>query len=146
VTRLLVVANETLAEPALAQAVRNRAQAGDCRYYLVVPASWSDDQPDGTRVTPQTRAATRLADALALWRSWGVEVDGEVGDGSPIVAVADVLQRQPFDEIIVGTLAPGLSRWLRMGVPQRLERLFRIPVHHVIAVQPRPQSASHPDA
>jgi hypothetical protein len=46
--------------------------------------------------------------------------------------VADVLRREPFDEIIVSTLPRGVSRWLRQNVLRRMAR-FDLPVTHVVA-------------
>jgi hypothetical protein len=63
----------------------------------------------------------------------GVEVSGEVGDADPILAIADVLMRQSFDEIVLFTLRPGFSRWLRMELPRRAARRFPVVVTHVIA-------------
>ncbi len=40
---------------------------------------------------------------------------------------------QNFDEIIISTLPSGISRWLGMDLPHRVERQFKLPVTTVIA-------------
>lgn len=58
----------------------------------------------------------------------GVEVEGEVGDGNPRLAIGDAIRdRGPFDEIILSTLSSGLSKWLRLDLPHRVARAPRSP-------------------
>ena len=52
-------------------------------------------------------------------------VDGEVGDTNPVYAATAVLRREglgTFDEIILSTMPLGLSKWLRLDVPRRLQK------------------------
>ena len=56
-----------------------------------------------------------------------------MGDSQPLYAIMDVLDDEQFDEIIVSTLSPGISRWLKADLIRRLERATDIPVTHVIA-------------
>ncbi len=44
-----------------------------------------------------------------------------------------MLHAPPFDEIIVSTLPPGLSRWLRQDLPHRIRRTFELPMYLVVA-------------
>jgi hypothetical protein len=63
----------------------------------------------------------------------GLEVQGEVGDGNPMLAIGDAIRdRGPFDEIILSTLPPGLSKWLRLDLPHRVAASFAIPMTHVV--------------
>jgi hypothetical protein len=89
------------------------------------PGSWTDAQARG-------EAEARLEESLETLRIGGLAATGEVGDPSPVNAVADVLRREPFDEIIVSTLPRGVSRWLRQNVLRRMAR-FDLPVTHVVA-------------
>jgi hypothetical protein len=43
------------------------------------------------------------------------------------------LRLDRFDEIIISTLPPGVSRWLGMDLPSRAERKFKLPVTTVTA-------------
>ena len=79
-------------------------------------------------------ARHRLDDALAWMDEEGAAVTGTVGDASPALAVADAVERQIFDEIIVSTLPSGLSRWIHQDLPHRLARRTGLPVCHVVAV------------
>jgi hypothetical protein len=132
--RYLVVANQTLGgEPLLAQ-LRRLARAGPCRLHVVVPATppqdhaWTEGEARGT-------ARRRLETALARFAELGpdVEVDGEVGDASPMLAIEDALREHgPFEAIVLSTLPPGISRWLRLDLPHRVEAAFGISVIHVV--------------
>ncbi|CAN5286114.1 hypothetical protein BH20ACT9_BH20ACT9_17210 [soil metagenome] len=137
--RYLVVANVTLGGDHLLSMLRERVAGGDCHVHLLVPAapdpaSWRAHAHEDDAA----RARRRLARGLERFGELGCEVTGEVGDARPVDAVGDVLGREaPFDEIIVSTLPPGPSRWLRMDVPRRIERALGVAVTHVVA-QPEP--------
>lgn len=128
-TRYLVVANQTLGGEPLLERVQECARAGQSRFHVVVPATL----PKGTWTEGKVRADAqgRLDEALARFRDLGVAVDGEVGDTSPVLAVKDAMLSHTFDAIIVSTLAPGISRWLKQDLPHRLERISGLPVIHV---------------
>jgi hypothetical protein len=79
-------------------------------------------------------AQRRLDEALAWMEDEGAAATGSVGDASAALAVADAVERQIFDEIIVSTLPSGMSRWIHQDLPHRLARRTGIPVCHVVAV------------
>lgn len=60
----------------------------------------------------------------------GTAVSGHVGDANPLAAVADALNLQGFDEVILSTLPWKLSRWLRLDLPSKV-RALGLPVEHV---------------
>lgn len=130
--RYLVVANQTLAGEHLVSKVRECLAAGPCRFHVVVPATPPQDHLTWTEGEAHALAEARLGKALARFREIGAEVDGEVGDANPLQAVADVLGAREFDEIIVSTLPPGGSRWLKRDLPRRIERNCGVPVTHVV--------------
>lgn len=140
--RILIVANQTAAGSHLKRIVAERVKEGPCTFTLVVPAT----PPAGTLTwtdAEATELATRRMDqALAGLRELGADVEGIVSDGSPTDAVDSVMQveryqhHQSFDEIILSTLPPGISRWLKQDLPHRVERRYEIPVTHVIAEAP----------
>ena len=136
--RYLVVSNQTLSSEALVEKVRSCLAAGPCRFHVVVPATHGRDHLTWTEGHDRAIAHDRLEGALERLRGLGAEADGEVGDARPMDAIADALLGAPgFDEIILVTLPPGVSRWLRQDLPHRAERTFRIPVTHLVA-QPAP--------
>ena len=137
--RYLVVANQTLASEVLLAELRARVRVESSQFYLLVPATHPNDGVVWTEGQVKRVTELRLHEALDRLRAEGFEVAGEVGDASPVRAVGDVLLAQPdgFDEIILSTLPPGPSRWLRQDVPHRVQRTYRLPVTHVVAA-PQP--------
>lgn len=131
--RYLIVAHKTLGGTALLDAVRDRLTAGPSAFYIVVPIThpadhfWSEGEV-------QARATAHLEAAIERLQGLGVDhVAGEIGDTNPVHAVHQVLDRDSdFDEVIVSTLPPGVSRWLNLDVPSRLRKGGAIPVVHVI--------------
>jgi cell pole-organizing protein PopZ len=132
VRRYLVVANQTLGGEPLADAVKACLAAGPASFHVVVPATQPRDHAVWTEGEARALAQRRLEAALDRFRTLGAEVDGEVGDERPLEAIADAVREREFDEIILSTLPPGLSRWLRQDLPHRVERQFDLPVRHVI--------------
>jgi len=133
----LVVAHRTLVDQHLLDELQALARTEPSRFHLIVPMR----APAGQAWTEgSVRAATqaRLEEALATIRGLGLEADGEVGDGHPVEAVKQCLRRRDLDvdEVILSTLPPGPSRWLRWDVPHRLaEAVSPIPVHHVMVTR-----------
>ncbi len=112
--------------------------AGPCQFHVVVPATRARDHVTWTEGHDRAIARKRLESVLALLSELGADADGEVGDARPLDAIRDALRgRPPFDEIILFTLPPGLSRWLHQDLPHRARREIDIPVTHVVA-QPAP--------
>lgn len=130
--RYLVVANQTLGGEPLFARIRELARAGPSAFHVVVPATppkdhvWTEDEAAMT-------ATARLDSALARIAELGLDADGEVGDGSPMLAIEDAIRQQgPFEAIVLSTLPPHLSRWLRLDLPHRVESSFGLRVIHVI--------------
>jgi hypothetical protein len=136
VVRYLVVANQTLGGEHLVQEVRRRLSEGPSTFHLVVPATAPTDHL-WTEAEATNVAQGRLDEALSRLRQLGAEVEGEVGDGNPMLAIEDAMREESFDEIILSTLAPGLSRWLKLDLPDRLKAKVSIPVTHIVG-EPEP--------
>jgi hypothetical protein len=129
---VLVVANVTASSDELLAALRERAEAGACRFTLVMPGTGADRNE-------------RLDAALERMRAAGLDnVDGSIGDADPVVAVMDVWDPMKFDDIVVSTLPTGSSRWMGLDVPHRLEKLTSVPVRHVVSEPPRPAVHTEP--
>jgi hypothetical protein len=134
--RMLVVANVTLEGAHLLEEVSRRIDAAGgpdgCAVHLVVPAhhgrgSWTEG---GARAEAQFR----LDDAMVTFKELGVEVTGEVGDPSPVLAVGDAMIAQHHDEIIISTLPAGASSWLKQDAISRLRRNYpSVRITHVTA-------------
>jgi hypothetical protein len=131
--RYLVVANQTLMSEELRAAVRERLGSPPCRFHVVVPATPPRDQLAWTEGAARSVARERLEEALAWLHSEGAITTASIGDADPVLAVLDALPRDAFDEIVVSTLPPGLSRWIRQDLPHRLARRTELPIRHVVA-------------
>lgn len=132
--RYLVVANQTLLGDPLLERIRKCLASGPCEFHLVVPATHAPGRAMQTESRDRAFAAQRLREGLERFRALGIEVEGEVGDARPIDAIRDVmLHAGPFDEIILSTLPPGISKWLRQDLPHRIQRTFEVPVSMVVA-------------
>ncbi|HEY3829504.1 MAG TPA: hypothetical protein VGL57_09940 [Solirubrobacteraceae bacterium] len=121
-TRILVVAHKTAATQPLLDAVRARAARGPCAFTLLVP-----NATHGLHkvVDPQDQGegeAQRVLDRAlpALRAASGGPVDGILGDPDPIAAVQDAINLRGFDEIIISTLSPRVSRWLKLDLPSKV--------------------------
>jgi GABA permease len=147
--RYLVVANQTLGSDELAALVRERTAGGPAEFWLVVPATPVKDLASnaipipmpvmgGISTLPAPPAeARRLAQlnldaAIEKLTAAGATVNGAVGDPDPVRAVAEAVSGREFDEIIVFTLPPRLSRWLHQDLPTRLQHEFHLPVTDVV--------------
>jgi hypothetical protein len=107
-------------------------RSGPCDFHLLVPATLALDHMRWTRGEAMALARRRLFGALDTLRAQGLEVHGEVGDPSPIIAITEVLRHRTFDELIVATLPSGPSVWLRRQLPERIEAIFGLPVTLVV--------------
>jgi len=131
-TRVLVVAHKTAATQPLLEAVRERAARGPSAFTLLVPNSAhglhkvvdAEDQGAGEAQGVLEQALPKLGEAA------GAPVDGIVGDSDPMAAVQDAINLRGFDEIIISTLSPRVSRWLKLDLPSKLSGLG-LPVNTV---------------
>ena len=120
--RVLVVAHKTAATQPLLDAVRERAGQGPATFTLLVPnpahglhrvVDAQDLDADEAREVLD-RALPKLTEAA------GSEVQGMIGDPDPSAAVQDAINLHGFDEIIISTLSPKLSRWLHLDLPSKV--------------------------
>ena len=132
-TRYLVVANQTLISDELLEKVAERLRHEDCCFHLLVPATPLPRNGTWTDGKARSLAGQRLEHALKRFADLGAEVTGEVGDANPMAAVADSMRSAPCAGIILATLPPGKSAWLRQDLPSRVARKFGVPVDHVVA-------------
>lgn len=116
---ILVVANRTAKSEDLEDAMRARAEECPVTFTLVVPVG---------RGAEALRAADEMG---AHMRQNGLDVRAVAGDADPLRAVIEVYSPAEFDEIIVSTLPAWGSRWMKSGLPQRIERHTGALVRHV---------------
>jgi hypothetical protein len=132
-SRVLVLANETIGGAALLDAIRRRrAEDPDTTFFVVVPQTkprygnviYDHAVRDGAQV--------RVDLSLAFMREEGIEGDGEVGDPDPFNAAMDAIAEHRLDSVIVSTLPASSSGWLRRDLPERIEQESGLPVEHVV--------------
>lgn len=121
-TRVLIVAHKTAATQPLLDAVRERARQGPAVFTLLVPNS-----AHGLHklVDPEDLDASEAQAVIdhavpLLGEAAGGPVEGIVGSTDPTVAVQDAINLRGFDEVIVSTLSPRLSRWLKLDLPSKI--------------------------
>lgn len=131
-TRVLIVANQTAGGQALRDEVRRRVEKGGHTFTLVVPATPPHEHLTYNEGEADDIARKHLDAALERLGATGAEIDGRVGDASPVQAIADAMLVENYDEIILSTLPTGASRWLKQGLPDRIERRFGLPLTVVI--------------
>lgn len=137
--RILVVANQTVVgSELLAEVERLKRVDPDVELTVLVPATEPKDQPVNDHGQPlhhdlgRKQANERLVHALTAFRKIGASVEGSVGPADPMQAVQEAMTHGNFDSIVVSTLPVGVSKWLNMDLPHRLERRFGLPVEHVV--------------
>ena len=123
---ILVVANRTATSAGLEEVMRARAQECPVAFTLVVPVG---------RGSAARRTAEELGEHM---RQNGLDVRAVAGDADPLRAVLEVYSPAEFDEIIVSTLPAWGSRWMKSGLPQRIERHTGALVRHVEAPEMPP--------
>lgn len=149
VRRHLIIANQTLAGDLIPRLVAKRVAAGPAEFHLLVPATRSKDtqrlmtgvadpMSGYTVVAPEDlsiardrdrdNAEERLATFLDRLSDHSEILTSEVGGHDPFAAIARVMERSSFDEIIISTLPSSVSRWLKMDLPSRIERAYSVPV------------------
>jgi hypothetical protein len=132
VTKILVLANETIGGRSLIEKVQER-QSGDVEYWVVVPRA----RPRRGNVVydeaVRDMAQVRVDLMLAFMRDNGIKGGGEVGDPDPYLAATDAVASEGIDEIIVSTLPAETSGWMKRDLPERLREETGLPVEHVIS-------------
>ena len=146
--RILVVANRTLDQDSLLEAIKSRVSEGPCEFTLVVPATASTEgggpgqssqgvawggaaRQTGDFLLPERsyeRAHQRLEYGLERFRRVGATVNGQVGNANALDAIGEALHGRQFDEMIISTLPRRMSRWLHQDIPHRAKRKFRLPI------------------
>lgn len=128
--RILLVGDERLGDPGVAEEVLQRAPSAEVRVVAPLLAGWLDRWASATDEAGD-RARERLGRLVAVLREHGVQAEGRLGDEDPFQAVADELRTFPADEVILVTLPPGRSRWLEGGLAERVRARLDVPVTHL---------------
>jgi GABA permease len=144
-SRVLVVANETVEADELLAELRRIEDQGESVFRVVAPAVAADHGLAGSwsQAGAIDAAQERLDRTLAVLRGDGLDADGWVGDMVPVAAVRDALDRFDADLVVISTHPLTRSRWLRKDVVEQVRKLFRGPVVHIVS-HVREQSPAEP--
>ena len=136
--RIVVLANQTMAEAELHDALENIEGSDRAEYFVVVPANPVDtgqaDKEGAAFVWQATTQAARqrLDHTLDALRSRGLTVDGELGDYRPGVALDKAMTSFRPDHVVIATQPEERSTWLRHGVVAEARSRYDVPVQHVV--------------
>jgi GABA permease len=133
-SRVLVVANETVEAEELLSELR-RIEDEHASTFLVVAPAVAAEHGLGTwsQAGAIEAAQERVDRTLGVLRSEGLECDGYVGDMVPFAAVRDALDRFDATMIVISTHPATRSGWLRKDLVDQVRSTFNLPVVHVIS-------------
>jgi len=141
-TRILLLTSDGGISDELVEAVAARAEQGEVEARVLVPLHPVPDAWTWDETATQSAMLARLDEAMARLRRTGAQVEGTVGcDRDPMVCVNWMMEREPFDEVIVATPRSGRARILKMDLAARISRAFGLPVTHVAAAPSAPATA-----
>jgi GABA permease len=128
VSKVLVVANETVGATELLDELRRLEGSRSSDYFVMVPAHPIEDPDAGglaSYTTPWNQegaigeAEKRLTETLAILKGDGLHATGEVGDMVPARAIEDALLIFDADTIVISTFPKERSRWLRKSLVEK---------------------------
>ncbi|HET8578076.1 MAG TPA: hypothetical protein VFO18_13330 [Methylomirabilota bacterium] len=137
-SRYLIVTHQTALSPELQRQVS--ALVGEdpaAEFAVLVPElpsltfTWEGETVDVAK--HRAEAAKMLLEETARARVFRTAV----GAPEPLQAITDELAAHPgYDTLVICTLPPGISRWLKLDLVHRAERKFGLRVIHVVAEAP----------
>ncbi len=139
-SRYLVVTHQTALSPDLQRTVSALvAEDPAAEFAVLVPEApgsrftWEGETVDTAKQRAEASKARLEETARArVFRT-------AVGASEPLQAITDELREHPgYDTLVICTLAPGISRWLKLDLIHRAERKFGLRVIHVVAEVPAP--------
>jgi GABA permease len=140
--KVVVLANRTMAEGELHDALERIDGSGSAQYLVVVPVNPVDtgqaDREGAAFVWQATAAAAqeRLDQTLTELRERGLTVEGELGDYRPLVALDHAVREFEPDHIVIATQPEDRSSWLRHGIVADARERYDVPVQHVVVHAP----------
>ena len=142
--KVVVMANRTMAEDELHQALERIDGSDAASYLVVVPVNPVDtgtaDREGAAFVWQATTAAAqeRLDRTLEELRGRGLTVEGELGDYRPLVALEAAMKDFEPDHVVISTQPEDRSSWLRHGIVADAREKYDVPVQHVVVHTPVP--------
>lgn len=140
-SRYLLVAHQTAGSVELrAKVVELMRDDAAAEFVLLVPATPIRflEAVGGESRTAVEVARSRATLARSLLEDVGARLmAARIGSHDPMVAIEEELRGGGYGTVVISTLPPGVSRWLRLDLPARVARRFsEIRVIHVVANSP----------
>lgn len=123
--KYLLVAHQTAEASELLEAARElAAEDSEASFTLLVPATPAGDLLMWEEGEAKEVARHRAESASAALKRNGIDVvDVRVGDADPALAIDDeFVEGRRYEAVIISTLAPGISRWIKMDAVSRVRR------------------------
>jgi hypothetical protein len=147
VSRYLLVANETAESQEMLHVVSEiNADDPEAEFEILIPATPLNllQQFEGTAKSARGLAAQRAQSTRLRLESLGIRVRStRVGNWDPYAAIEEECENEKYEAIVLSTLPPGVSRWLRMDLPSRVARRHpEVRLIHVVSRSATSRSAS----
>ncbi len=142
--KIVVLANRTMQEDELHEALERIRGSDEATYRVVVPVNPVDtgqaDREGAAFVWQATAEAAqeRLDRTLADLRGRGLTVEGELGDYRPLVALDQAMHTFGPDHVVIATQPEDVGTWVRRGVVADARERYDVPVQHVVVHAPVP--------
>jgi len=125
---VLVLANRTASSDQLLEHLKAKSgEDGKTHLFIVVIPL------EGGQGVHVSRARAHLAQYLDRARAAGLLTARMVADPDPFTAAKNALQMFRVDEVVVSTLGPERSGWLRADLVERIRKITDAPLEHVVA-------------
>ena len=133
----LVLANQTAGSPELADSLKEIAKRDPvAEFVLLVPCTPAQDLMRPTELDSQTVAEQAATQALYKLSEQGIRFwRTAVSDSSPLVTIEKEIRSHSgrlYSGIIISTLPIEQSLWQRSNLPDRIAKIFGLPVTHVV--------------
>jgi GABA permease len=133
-SRVLVVANETVGAEELLTEIRRIEDRRTSRFHVLAPAFAGQHGLGAWNQEGAINAAQeRLDRTLDCLRAEGLQAEGHVGDMMPLAAIEDALRTFPADTIVISTHPVARSHWLKRDLVGQARKKFGRPVVHVVS-------------
>ena len=138
-SKVLVVANETVGSDELLDELRRIEDEKTSKYVVLVPcrvihsgegALWSEE-------AILAAAENRLRRTLEILIEEGLDVEGVVGNYRPQDAIREAVEDFQPDLIVISTHPAERSLWLRQNLVECVRRAHDVPVKHVVSHVPQ---------
>lgn len=128
VTCVILVSNDTLFNGHIEDEILRRVRMGDLHVHVMTPTTSVRSSWTISEGAEEVIATARIREDIRRLRELGATADGEVVRGHLIEAVQLAVAEHGASEVLLSSLAPGISRMIGMDLPHRLERALTVPV------------------